>query len=184
MSFSDLFWILRYLLQGKIKLYQCYTNVNWRTCEGCLSWHGRIVPRPGDFPAHDSCAHEVLAFHVWKIGEYRKKGERMRRRAEEELSRREKWRKALEILAHDWEKALALIEEAAQVDVYLPEVEELVEKNRDWLLENPSIRKALREILIAGWKKKFAKERYERQPEMARVSQEKFGLQRLGELLP
>jgi len=184
MSFSDLFWILRYLFQGKIKLYQCYTNVNWRTCEACLSWHGRIVSRPEDFPAHDSCAHEVLAFPVWKIGEYRKKGERMRKKAEEELSRREKWRRALEILPRDWEKALTLIQEAAQVDVYLPEVEELVEKNKDWLLGNHTVRKNLREILVAGWKAKFAKERYERQPELARVSQEKFGLQRLSELLP
>lgn len=108
----------------------------------------------------------------------------MRKKAEEELSRREKWRRALEILPRDWEKALTLIQEAAQVDVYLPEVEELVEKNKDWLLGNHTVRKNLREILVTGWKAKFAKERYERQPELARVSQEKFGLQRLSELLP
>jgi len=108
----------------------------------------------------------------------------MRAKAEEELLRREKWRKAAELLTTDPPSALALFKEAAQTDVYLPEVEELVEKNRAWLSENQAVRAALREILVSGWKAKFTKERYERQPELARTSQERFGLERLKELLP
>ncbi|MBC7221414.1 hypothetical protein H5T56_00265 [Candidatus Bipolaricaulota bacterium] len=176
--------ILGHLLRGHLRLYQCYTSVNWRTCEACLSWHGRIVAHPEEFPAHESCPHEVLAFPIWKLGEHRKKGERMRAKATEEIQRREKWRKATALLPQDPAGALSLFKEAAQTDVYLPEVEELVEKNRVWLAENKAVRAALREILVSAWKAKFTKERYERQPELARISQEKFGLERLAELLP
>ncbi len=108
----------------------------------------------------------------------------MRAKAAEEIQRREKWRKAAAILTEDPASALALFKEAAQTDLYLPEVEELVEKNRDWLEENKAVRAMLREIFVRAWKAKFTKERYERQPELARTSQEKFGLERLAELLP
>ncbi len=184
MSFFDLLRIVGHLLCGRLRLYQCYTNVSWRTCEACLSWHGRIVARPEDFPTHDGCPHEVLAFPVWELGKHRKKAERMRAKAAEEIQRREKWRKAAAILTEDPASALALFKEAAQTDLYLPEVEELVEKNRDWLEENKAVRAMLREIFVRAWKAKFTKERYERQPELARTSQEKFGLERLAELLP
>ncbi len=183
MTFLDLLRVLSHLLRGHLRLYQCYTNVNWRTCEACLDWHGRIVAHPREFPAHDSCPHEVLAFPVWRLGEHRSKGERMRAKALEEIGRRETWHKARELLPRDPQRALALFEEAVQVDVYLPEVEELVRQNDRWFEENPEVRAALRQILLAGWKAKFAKERYERQPEQARMAQEKFGIERLQELL-
>ncbi len=183
MSLSNWFKILSHILRGHLRLYQCYTNVNWRTCEVCLSWHGRIVAHPKHFPAHNSCPHEVLAFSVWRLGEYRAKGERMRAKAQSELDRREKWRRARELLPHDASAALALFQEAAQVDVYLAEVEELLRETAAWLRENPAVQARLRQVLVAGWKAKFAKERYERQPELARTAQEKFGLERLQELL-
>lgn len=183
MSFFDLVRILSHLVRGHFRLYQCYTNVNWRTCEACLSWHGRIVSHPQAFPAHNGCPHEVLSFPVWQLGAYREKGERMRAKAQEELVRREKWRAAAELLPRDPQKALALFQEAVQVDVYLPEVEELVRQNQVWLSQNPEVRGALHQILLAGWKGKFAKERYERQPEQARLAQERFGVERLRELL-
>ncbi|MBC7317798.1 hypothetical protein H5T57_00885 [Candidatus Bipolaricaulota bacterium] len=182
MSFSDFVRILGHLLRGRFRLFQCYTNVNWRTCEACLSWHGRIVARPEDFPAHNGCPHELLAFPVWRLGEHRRQGERMKKKAMEELERREKWRRAAALLTTDPSTALALFQEAVQIDVYLPEVEELVEKKRAWLKENPAVSAELRRILAAGWKAKFAKERYERQPERARTAQERFGLVRLQEL--
>lgn len=182
MFFSDFFRILSHLLRGRIRLYQCYTNVNWRTCEACLSWHGRIVARPEDFSAPDGCSHELLAFPVWQLGQYRRKGERMKERAKGELLRRNFWRMALEILPVDSARALALFQEAAKVDLYLPEVEELVGTHREWLWQNPEVREALRAIFLKGWKAKFAKDRYERQPELARMAQEQFGIKRLQEL--
>ena len=184
MSFFDFFGIIGHLLRGHLRLYQCYTAVNWRTCEACLSWHGRIVSDPQVFPAHDNCAHEVLAFPIWRLGEHRRKSQRMRAKATEEILRREKWRKATELLPKDPAQALALFEEAAKTDVYLEEVEELAEKNRAWLEENGEVRAALREIFARGWKGKFTKERYERQPELARTAQEQFGLARIKELFP
>lgn len=108
----------------------------------------------------------------------------MRAKATEEILRREKWRKATELLPKDPAQALALFEEAAQTDVYLEEVEELAEKNRGWLEENQEVRAALREILVRGWKGKFTKERYERQPELAKTAQEQFGLAQIKELFP
>lgn len=182
--FSDLLRVLSHVLRGHFKLYLCYTNVNWRTCEACLSWHGRIVSRPQAFSLRDGCAHEVLAFPIWRLGEHRQRGERMRAKAKEELDRREKWRKATELLAQDSPSALRLFAEAAQVDVYLPEVEELVARTGGWLRAHAETRAALREILVAGWKGKFTKDRYERQPELARTAQERHGLERLKELLP
>lgn len=184
MSFSDVLRIVGYILCGQARLYQCYTNVTWRTCELCLSWHGRIVRRPEEFPEHNGCAHETLAFPVWRLGEFRRKGERMQAKAAAEISRREKWRKGMDLLLHNPSAALALFREAAQIDVYLPEIEELVGRYGDWLKANPETRGALRELLVDGWKAKFAKERYERQPELARTAQEKFGLERIKELLP
>lgn len=171
-----------HLLRGHIRLYQCYTTVNWRTCEACLSWHGRIVANPKHFPADDGCAHEVLAFPIWRLGEHRRKAERMKAKAAEELARREKWRKATKLLKEDPARALSLFEEAAKTDVYLEEVEKLAEEGAGWLRENGEVRAALREILLRGWKRKFTKERYERQPELARTAQEQFGLERIKEL--
>lgn len=184
MALSDWARILAHILRGRIRLYQCYTNINWRTCEACLSWHGRILANPQDFPAHDDCPHEVLPFPVHRLAEHRRKGERMQAKAAEELRRRQKWSQATELLPKEPMSALNLFREAVQTDVYLPEVEELVGRNSAWFAENPDVRAALREILVAGWKAKFAKERYERQPELARTSQEKYGLARLKELLP
>ncbi len=184
MAFFDLLRMIGHLLCGHVRLYQCYTAVNWRTCEACLSWHGRIVADPRDFPAHDGCAHEVLAFPIWRLGEHRRKGERMKAKAAEELNRRGKWRTATELLQKDPASALSLFEEAAKTDVYLEEVEKLAEEKAAWLRENAEVRAALREIFLRGWRGKFTKERYERQPELARTAQEQFGLARIRELFP
>lgn len=179
----DFLRVLGHLLRGRLRLYQCYTNVTWRTCESCLSWHGRIVAHPKAFAVPDACPHEVLPFPVWRLPEYRAKGARMRARAEEELRRRVWWREGLELLPARPEEALARFAQAAAVDVYLPELEALVLRHGAWLRERPEIRGALRELFVAAWKAKFAKERYERQPEPARRAQEKWGLARIQELL-
>jgi len=105
----------------------------------------------------------------------------MAERTREELHRRDLFRKAAASLPADPAKALRLFERAASVDVYLPEIEALA---RDHALTDPALRARLREILLKHWKAKFAKERYERQPELARTEQEAWGVARIKELLP
>ncbi len=183
MTFLDLLRVLSHLLRGHLRLYQCYTNVTWRTCEGCLSWHGRILSRPSAFAIDDDCVHEVLAFPVWQLPLYRQKGRRMRARAEEELRRRGLWQEGVNLLTACPEEALEKFALATEVDLYLPELEILVEQHGSWLKEQPRIRSALRELFLAAWKAKFSKERYERQPEQARMDQERWGLARIQELL-
>lgn len=173
------FRILGHVLRGRTRLWLLYTNVNWRTCEGCLTWHGRIVARPEDFP-RDGCPREARPFPVWKLKEYRELSARMAARAEAELARRALLREARALLPTDPERALALLDEAGAVDVYLPEVEALA---RDPSLSDPALRTRVRAVLLARWKAKFAHERYERQPELARTEQERWGVQRIEELL-
>ncbi|MCX7750743.1 MAG: hypothetical protein N2320_04250 [Candidatus Bipolaricaulota bacterium] len=171
--------ILGHLLRGRTTLWQLYTNVHWRTCEACLALHGRIAPRPDGFP-RDGCPHEARPFPVWRLREHRELGARMAARAEAELRRRALVRQARALLATDPEGALRLLDEAGKVDVYLPEVEDLA---RDPALADPALRARVRTVLLARWKGKFAHERYERQPELARTEQERWGVRRIEELL-
>jgi hypothetical protein len=105
----------------------------------------------------------------------------MAERACQENQRRKLLRTAVGCLSTDPEESLRLFDRAAAVDVYLPEVEEVA---RDQALTDPALRARLREILVTRWKAKFATERYERQPELARAEQEAWGVARIKELLP
>ncbi len=173
--------VLGHLLRGRTALWQCYTTVSWRTCAECLSWHGRIVAGPSAFPAHNGCPHEVRRFPVWRLAAYRAHGQRMAERAREELQRRDLFRQAIALLPTDQERSVGLFDRAAAVDVYIPELETLA---RHPVLADPALRARLREVHLARWKSKFAKERYERQPERARTQQERWGVQRIKELFP
>lgn len=173
--------ILGHLLRGRTRLWQCYTSVTWRTCDACLAWHGRIVTDPASFPRHAACHQEVQSFPTWRLAAHRKQGRRMADRAQAELHRRALFREATALLPTDPERSLTLFDQAAAVDVYLPEVETLA---RERALTDPHLRTRLRETLLRHWKSKFAKDRYERQPELARVQQEQWGVQRIKELLP
>ncbi len=172
--------MLGHLLRGRTRLWLCYTSVTASTCEACLAWHGRIVARPEEFPSGDACPREVLAFPVWKLGAYREQAARMVARAQAELRRRELLRQAQALLAAEPERALALLDEAGAVDVFLPEVEALA---RDPALADPALRARVREVLLRRWKAKFALDRYERQPELARTQQEQWGVRRIEEVL-
>lgn len=183
MSLVDLLQILAHLVRGHLRLYQCYTSVTWRTCEACLSWHGRILSHPGGFEVDDECVHEVLAFPLWQLPAYRRQSQRMRARAEEERRRRFWWQEGSNLLPTLPQEALAKFAQAAEVDLYIPELETLVTTHGAWLKEQPEVRGAMRDLFVAAWKAKFAKERYERQPEQARLAQEKWGLARIQELL-
>jgi hypothetical protein len=178
---TNLARILGHLLRGRTSLWQCYTNVTWRTCAVCLSWHGRIVADPKPVPSHPGCVRELRKFPVWRLAEHRARGRRMAERARQETQRRQLLRTAAGCLSTDPEESLRLFDRAGAVDVYLPEVEEVA---RDPALTDPALRARLREILLTRWKAKFATERYERQPELARTEQEAWGVARIKELLP
>lgn len=169
------------LLRGRFRLWLCYTNVTWRTCERCLAWHGRIVDDPDRFPRHEGCQRELRPFPVWRLRAYSDEGRRMAGRARDELWRRSLFREAIALLPTEPKRSLILFDQAAAVDVYVPEVEALA---REEALADPALRAQLREALLRRWKSKFAKERYERQPELARLEQERWGAQRIRELLP
>jgi len=173
--------VVGHLLRGRVFLWQAYTNVTWRTCETCLSWHGRIVADPTAFSCHKGCPHELRKLSVWKLAEHREQGKRMAARARAEIRRRDLFCRAVASLATDPEGSLRLFDQAGSVDVYLPEVEALA---REQPLTDPALRARLREILLVRWKAKFAMERYERQPELARTEQEAWGVARIKRLLP
>ncbi len=175
--------ILAHLLRGRPRLYLCYTTVSWRTCDKCLNWHGKIVAHPAGFLPTDNCPHEVQAFPVWQLKAFRERGNRMQRKAREELARREAFSQAVELLSTQPATAIQLLERASQVDVHIPEIEALV-KTKGHELEDAALRGQLREVFLRGWKSKFAQERYERQPELARSAQEAWGVDRIRELLP
>lgn len=176
--------VITLLLRGRVRLWQCYTNVTWRTCAACLRWHGRIVADPSAFPDHDGCEHKLLQFPVWKLAAFREKGRRMAERAEAELTRRKLFQEAILLLPQDGERAAALFDQAGAVDVYLPELERLAAEQAPLLQANPALRSRLGEVFLYRWKAKFAKDRYERQPELARTQQERWGVQRIKELFP
>ncbi len=173
--------VLGHLLRGRTSLWQCYTTVSWRTCDRCLAWHGRIVADRGAFPPHNGCPHDLRPFPVWRLAAHRAHGRRMTERAQEELQRRKLFRQAAALLPSDPARSLDLFDQAASVDVYLPELEALAQHPA---LADPALRSRLRDIHVARWKSKFAKERYERQPELARSQQERWGVQRIKELFP
>jgi len=177
--------IVGHLLLGRTHLWQYYTNITWRTCEGCLAWHGRIAPRPEAFPdPGDDCESKLLKFPVWELAAYREKGRLMRKLAQEELWRRETFRKAEALLPSQPEEALRLFDQAGAVDLYIPELERLAVGQRELLARDPGLRAALREVFLRRWSGKFAKPRYERLPERMRQARERWGEGRIKELFP
>ena len=171
--------VVGHLLRGHTSLWQCYTTITWRTCEVCLSWHGRVVRHPAAFPPHDGCAHELRRFSVWKLRAYREMGRRMGERARDELRRRDLSQRAVAMLSVDPEASIGLFDRAAAIDVHLHEIEDL---GKNPVLADPALRARMREVLLARWKSKFATERYERQPELSRSQQEQWGVQQIKEI--
>ncbi len=176
--------VVAHLARGRRGLYQYYTNVTWRTCEDCLSWHGCIRARPELFPdPSDGCARHILCFPVRLLAYYAAQSKDMAQVAERERERRRCFGRAKELLSSDPERALHLLRDAGRVDVYLPELEELIMRHRALLQENAQLRQELRAALVESWREKFALPRYERLPERMRMEHEQLGAHRIEELL-
>ena len=165
-------------------VYQYYTNVNYRTCEKCLSWHGAIRGNPDALPkAEDDCESSILRIPRKQLRSYREQAKRMRLRAQGELKRRELFKNAVNLLPDQSESALGLFALAASIDLYIPDIEHLVERHGDFLRDQPDLRDRLRTQLLKAYSDKFGWRRYERLPEMMRLQREQAGMDRINELL-
>ena len=165
-------------------VHQYYTNVNYRTCEGCLAWHGVIRGKPDAFPKpDDGCESSILRIPRNQLRDHREQAKRMRLRAQGELKRRELFEEALNILPDQTERALELLGHAASIDLYIPDIERLVERHGRFLQDHPEVREQLRTQLSKAYSDKFGWRRYERLPEVMRLQREHAGMDRINELL-
>ena len=165
-------------------VYQYYTNVNYRTCEQCLSWHGVIRRRAEAFPQPvDACESSILRISRKDLRLYREKSKQMRLRAQGELRRRELFEEALNLLANQSDEALELFGRASGIDLYIPDIERLVERHGDFLRDRPELKDRLRTQLLKAYSDKFGWRRYERLPEVMRLQREQAGMDRINELL-
>jgi len=114
---------------------------------------------------------------------YRQQAKRMKVRAQGELKRRELFENAMNLLLNQTESALEHFALAASIDLYIPDIECLVERHGDLLREHPGIREQLRTQLLKAYSDKFGWRRYERLPEVMRLQREQAGMERINELL-
>ena len=165
-------------------VHQYYTNVNYRTCEECLSWHGVIRGRPDALPkATDGCESSILRIPRKQLRSYRDQARRMRLRAKGELKRRELFEQAVNLLPEQTESALELFDRSASIDLYVPDIERLAERHGGFLHDHPDIRDRLRTQLLKAYSDKFGWRRYELLPEVMRLKRERAGMDRINELL-
>jgi len=165
------------------KRYQYYTNVSYVTCGKCLAWHGVIKRNPDRFPNHDDgCERSILAVPWKQRKEFREKRRRMRNAAQSELARRKLFETGTAKLAENPDQAIDLFRRAAQIDIYVPELEQLADRCRDVLAQDPRLRENLRKLFAKAFSDKFGWRRYELLPEVMRLQREQHGIQRIREL--
>lgn len=163
--------------------YQYYTNVTYLTCAECLIWHGKISTDPASFPnRHDGCERQTLTFSRKELAYHREKERGMRHLAEAELRRRELFAAGKEALGVDNGKAKDLFAQAALIDLYIPEIEGLVEEKEAALKEDEALRACLSKLFARAYSDKFGWPRYERLPEPMRIAREQAGIKRIREL--
>jgi hypothetical protein len=167
---------------GKTR-YQYYTNVHYLTCERCLAWHGVIRKDPSAFPdPRDDCERVILPVPPRERKEYNEQGRRMRAAAQAELERRKLFEAGLESLSGKPELAIASFRQAAQIDLYVSDLERLAERHRGLLDRDSTLRETLRALFAKAYSDKFGWRRYERLPEVMRFRREKAGIERINEL--
>jgi hypothetical protein len=164
-------------------IYQYYTNVNYASCKDCLAWHGVLRHRRDAFPTpDDGCESAILAIPVKQRRAYRQQAKYMRLRAQGELARREMFAEAMDLLTSDADAALTLLERAADIDLYIPDIERLADRHGAFLNEHADIKERLRVQLRKAYSDKFGWRRYERLPEVMRLQREQAGVRRIDEL--
>jgi len=164
--------------------YQYYTNITYSTCPDCLAWHGRIAKSPNAFPnRQDGCERRILTFDKETLDHHRDQERLMRQLAQDELARRALFAEATDALGIDNEQAVDLFHQAAQIDLYLPDVVRLVQEKGSVLNEDDTLRERLRTVFIRAYSDKFGRPRYERLAEGMRIAREQNGIRRIKELL-
>ncbi len=173
----------RWPLRRTRTYYQYYTNVTYSTCSACLSLHGQIAKLSSEFPrCHLGCARHILKFSRRELKQRREQEKKMRLVSKRESIRRQLFSAAEKSLASDRKKALSLFQRAAQLEVYIPEVEALCHKSADLLQSSPWLSNELRTIFIKGFSDKFGRPRYERLAEPMRNTLEQAGIVQIREL--
>jgi len=164
--------------------YQYHTNVNYLTCEACLSWHGAIRRDPSRFPdTGDACERVILPFSWRERKFYREKGRSMRAAAKAERARRRLFEAGSDALPRNPDEALEAFRSAVGIDVYIPDIERLVERHGPTLEDDPALRESLRALFAQAYSDKFGWRRYELLPERMRLAREQAGIARINELL-
>jgi len=164
--------------------YQYYTNVTYRTCPECLSWHGRIDEDETGFPdRHDGCERRLLPFGAKELRSFREREKEMRAAAGAELDRRALLSEAMAALGSDDESALSLLSQAAAVDLHVAEIEALCAAKRDVLQTDAALRERVRTLSVRAYSDKFGHPRYERLPEVMRLERERDGIAKINDLL-
>jgi len=165
-------------------VYQYYTNVTYRTCASCLALHGEIRRRSNAFPqADDGCKSSILPIPRHQLRIYREKSKQMKRRAQGELARRALFDEASATLTSQPDAAVESLRRSATIDLYIPDIERLVEAHDVFLRAHPDLRDSLRILFLKAYSDKFGWRRYELLPELMRFQREKAGLARITELL-
>jgi len=166
--------------------FQFYAQVHFLTCEECLSHHGEISEEPKHKPPlHPDCRCHLLEFPPKQLEYYQEQGERMKIRAQQELLRRRLWREAVASLnGSDPAHAEALFRQAAQVEFYLEEVEQLCAEKRELFEQNPDLRSRLQKLFIKLYRMKFSLDKYRPIPPKLILAWETQGIERIKELLP
>ena len=167
--------------KGRTSLFQYYATIHPESCEVCLRRHGEIYPNAEEAarpPVHPDCRCTLLEFSVEDVKLYQERGVRMKERAQRELLRRELFRRASAALGRsDREEALSLFREAAQIDLYVSEIEQLCVEREEALRKSPDFAAELRELFLKAYRWKFDLERYQQMPEGMRSARQAHGLE-------
>ncbi|MFW6422026.1 MAG: hypothetical protein ACOCZX_04270, partial [Candidatus Bipolaricaulota bacterium] len=127
------------------------------------------------------CPYHFLEFHVSDLAHYQEKAARMKELASDEMHRRETFNRALDNLGEgDWEEALELFEESAKIDVFIPELEDAFAEEASRLSDEARLE--IGKTFVHYYKEKYAKRRYERQPERMRSQREEAGVKVIKDL--
>lgn len=120
--------------------------------------------------------HDDLSFH-------KTQRRQMQRSAQNELKRRDLFNQGIQLLTQDPQEALLRLEESTTYDVYIPEVERLIRQAKNVIYNDSQIRAKLLKLFTRAYSDKFGWRKYERLPELMRISREQYGIKRLQELL-
>jgi len=170
--------------EGDEPLYHYYAQITYNTCERCLRRHGEIFSDLTQAPPiHPGCRCSSLEIPAGELDYYRDKAERMRAKAEAELQRRELFRRAREALRNSGpDEALELFRQAAAIEVYVEEIEQLFAEDRELLRAHPELVAQLRRIFTWGYRDTLQKGKYEHMPEGMKWARERWGVNRIAEL--